>query len=292
MLDYRYKTFVNLVETKSYTKTAELINFTQPAVTKHIQYIEKELNVQLVSYKNRKLIITDEGLYLYEKIKRIIAEIDKIKTDFNQKTVLNIGASKTIGEYLLCKSLEIYKKDYPNTEISLYVDNTKQLIHSLKKRQIDIALISGPVNDYSLRREKFCHDTIILICSPKHPLANKTINIQDIYPSTVYIREKGAGSLESLEQKLNELNMKISDIPKLYTVGNINLIKSFVKNNNGISFVYHSSVADDIKSGTLSTININRFHAKQDFYIVSNNEQTITQPAKIFLNELIYASHK
>lgn len=80
MLDYRYNTFIVLVETKSYTKTAKQINFTQPAVTKHIQFIEKELKTSLVIYQNNQLTITSEGIYLYHQIKKIQSEINKIES--------------------------------------------------------------------------------------------------------------------------------------------------------------------------------------------------------------------
>lgn len=163
MLDYRYNTFIVLVETKSYTKTAKQINFTQPAVTKHIQFIEKELKTSLVIYQNNQLTITSEGIYLYHQIKKIQSEINKIESFLIDEISLQIGTSKTIGEFIISDTLSKFNQQFDNPKVSVLVDNTSALLSLLTKRKIDFALISGPISISDFDCEVFLEDNILLV---------------------------------------------------------------------------------------------------------------------------------
>ncbi len=286
MLDYRYNTFVVLVETKSYTKTAKLINFTQPAVTKHIQYIEKELNTSLVLYQDNKLTITSEGLYLYQEIKKIQAEIKKIQGHLSNDTSLKIGSSKTIGEYFLSDTISNYTQHFDTSDVSILVDNTKMLLDLLAKRKIDLALISGPISTTEFKSQIFYEDNIILICSTDHPYANQTISFNELLDETFLIRESGSGIMEAINEKFNDMGIEFSNISNKRTVGNINIIKNMVKKKEGISFIYQISAQSELDNNKISTITVNKFDATQPFYAVKNQHQVLNEAANYFLDLL------
>lgn len=286
MLDYRYETFLSLVETKSYTKTAKQINFTQPAVTKHIQYIEKELGTTLVIFKDRQLIITNEGQYLYEKIKFLQQEIVGIKQEMLNQISLKIGASKTIGEYYLPKRLESFNQTFEKAEVSLMVDNTSTLLKQLDRRKIDLALVSGPVQQPGFVKDVFYTDDIVLFCSNNHHLAGKTIKLADLFSETMVARESESGLSESLNEQLHQLNYRLSDFQHVQRVGNINLIKHLVKQNEGLSFSYRTSIQQDLTEGRFSTVTMTDFSPQQDFYVVRQNEQELNQATRYFIDRL------
>ncbi|MBO0488095.1 LysR family transcriptional regulator [Vagococcus fluvialis] len=286
MLDYRYNTFIVLVETKSYTKTAKQINFTQPAVTKHIQFIEKELKTSLVIYQNNQLTITSEGIYLYHQIKKIQSEINKIESFLIDEISLQIGTSKTIGEFIISDTLSEFNQQFDNPKVSVLVDNTSALLSLLTKRKIDFALISGPTSISDFDCEVFLEDNILLVCSNQHPLANRTVSINKLSTERFLIRESGSGIMEAVLNKFNEHKMDYQDLSNKQVVGNINVIKDMVYKNEGISFIYQSSVKKELENKKLSTITIKGFNQKQPFYIVKNQQQILNNSSYSFLKLL------
>ncbi|MFW3577697.1 LysR substrate-binding domain-containing protein [Vagococcus fluvialis] len=286
MLDYRYNTFIVLVETKSYTKTAKQINFTQPAVTKHIQFIEKELKTSLVIYQNNQLTITSEGIYLYHQIKKIQSEINKIESFLIDEISLQIGTSKTIGEFIISDTLSKFNQQFDNPKVSVLVDNTSALLSLLTKRKIDFALISGPISISDFDCEVFLEDNILLVCSNQHPLANRTVSINKLSTERFLIRESGSGIMEAILNKFNEHKMDYQDLINKQVVGNINVIKDMVYKNEGISFIYQSSVKKELENKKISTITIKGFNQKQPFYIVKNQQQILNNSSYSFLKLL------
>ncbi len=286
MLDYRYNTFIVLVETKSYTKTAKQINFTQPAVTKHIQFIEKELKTSLVIYQNNQLTITSEGIYLYHQIKKIQSEVNKIESFLIDEISLQIGTSKTIGEFIISDTLSEFNQQFDNPKVSVLVDNTSALLSLLTKRKIDFALISGPISISDFDCEVFLEDNILLVCSNQHPLANRTVSINKLSTERFLIRESGSGIMEAVLNKFNEHKMDYQDLSNKQVVGNINVIKDMVYKNEGISFIYQSSVKKELENKKLSTITIKGFNQKQPFYIVKNQQQILNNSSYSFLKLL------
>lgn len=285
MLDYRYNTFLKLVETKSYTNTANLLNFTQPAVTKHIQSIEKELHTTLVFYKNKQLNFTEEGLYLYREIKKINEHISEIESNLFRNISLKIGTSKTIGEFLIQDKISEFTSLFNNIEISILVENTRILLKMLDERKINFALISGPIEDKKYDSSIFFKDDILLICSNQHKFANKSINIEKLSDEKFLLREMGSGLMESVDDKIMNKNFFIAQKNK-QTVGNINMIKKMVKKNEGISFIYKTSAIEDINNNQYTTITLKDFNQVQPFYIVKNNKQILTDYSEYFIKTL------
>ena len=286
MLDYRYDTFLVLVETKNYTKTAQILNFTQPAVTKHIQYIEKELGVSLVKYQDKTLTITPEGLYLYKKIKNLKSEILQINSHLTNTVSLRIGASKTIGEYWIPQYITEYSNHYPKSSLSLMVDNTKGLLKLIHAHKIDLALISGPIEDKSLAKEIFFKDNIICICSNSHPLAKQEVSLKDLENETVIFREKGSGISDAMMQLLDNQNLSLDYFSHKQYVGNINLIKQMILHNRGISFIYESSINLELMNQSVSQIHLTDIDLHQNFYVVMNQNQPINTSTRFFLDSL------
>ncbi|MGL9971920.1 LysR substrate-binding domain-containing protein [Enterococcus sp. DIV1420a] len=282
MIDYRYRTFLDLVETKNYTRTAENLNFSQPAITKHIQYIESILNIKLFTYEGRQLNPTFKGNLLYEKLKILVSESEEIISKLQDNSNLRIGVSKTIGEYFIINKIKKFNETFPHSEIFLMVDNTVNLLDLLRKRKIDLALISGPVPFNAYQVFPFIEDEIILVCSSNHPLANKRVSTSDVLSNILFVREKGSGILKSVENSLKRLNIVLSNFEQVKTFGSISLIKSLVCQNEGISFMYGMSVADELKNKKLSKIQLNNLSIKQSFYAVKNQNDELNDTIDFF----------
>ena len=130
MLDYRYKTFLTLIEEGSYTKTAQKLNITQPAVTQHIQHLQEELGVRLFRYEGKQLLVTEKGRYLEEQLSLLNRDVERIRTHLLQQDdapTLSFGATLTIGEYVMPGLIGRYLEQYPRHH---FVDDRRQYGHA------------------------------------------------------------------------------------------------------------------------------------------------------------------
>ena len=179
----------------------ERLHLSQPAVTKQIQSLEQSLQIKLFTYDGHILHKTEKCLlleryaisqqYQFEELQLAITDKKRLK--------LRIGATKTIGDYVLIDAIKDYLSD-PHHEISLVVDNTKHLLQMLDENQLDFAVIEGTFSktkydSYLLRMEPF-----VGICAKNSPLCGKTVSIEDLLKQTIIVREDGSGTRKFLRR--------------------------------------------------------------------------------------------
>lgn len=249
MLDYRILTFLKLCETMNYRITAEELNMTQPAVTQHIHYLEEEYECKLFIYNRKKLEKTNQAILLEEYarsayyneiyLKRKIKSENKIK--------INIGATKTIGEFVIGEKIKKLVKN-EKYDISLTIDNTEKLIKLMELNKLDFILVEGIFNKDKYGYKLYKKDEFIGICSKNHKFNGKSIKFEELFEEDIIIREEGSGTRGIFEQFLSENSFSLEFFKKKITINNFNLIKELVSANCGISFVYNSVVNknDDI----------------------------------------------
>ena len=272
MLDNRLQTFLTLCETCNYTKAAEKLNMTQPAVSQHIQFLEDYYQVELIAGKGKNFSLTEEGIALQEYVKslsanskRIHSLLHRIKT---KSKPLNFGATLTIGEYTIPPILyQIFKED-PETNISMYVENTHVLQNMLWEGKIDFALLEGHFNKNEFDSKLISNETFIGVCSPDSEIAYKVNTLEDLTNQNLILREKGSGTRDILEQALYNCNMSVRDFKRIIEVGNMNAIKDLCHKNIGITFMYKEAVKKEVSKGYLKEIQIQNFNITHPFNFI------------------------
>ena len=246
MLDYRLKTFITLCETMNYRITAERLNMTQPAVTQHIHFLEQELNCKLFNYQAKKLEKTKEADILLQYARSAQYNELELKERILLKGInnLRIGATKTIGEYIIKDKIINMAVD-KSLVITFIIDNTKMLLHQLDSNKLDFLLVEGFFDKTKYNYSLFRQEDFIGICSPNHRFANKEISIEEIFSETIIVREEGSGTRAILEQFLAEHNFLLQSFKKVVCISDFEIIKCLVKNDDGISFVYNSVLNSD-----------------------------------------------
>lgn len=249
MLDYRILTFLKLCETMNYRITAEELNMTQPAVTQHIHYLEEEYKCKLFIYNRKKLEKTNQAILLEEYarsayyneiyLKRKIKSENKIK--------INIGATKTIGEFVIGEKIKKLVKN-EKYDISLTIDNTESLIKLMELNKLDFILVEGIFNKDKYGYKLYKKDEFIGICNKNHKFNGKSIKFEELFDEDIIIREEGSGTRGIFEQFLSENSFSLEFFKKKITINNFNLIKELVSSDCGVSFVYNSVINknDDI----------------------------------------------
>lgn len=272
MLDNRLQTFLTLCETRNYTKTAEKLSMTQPAVSQHIQYLENYYQVVLISEKGKNFSLTEEGIALQEYVRtlkanseRILPLLHRIK---NHAKPLNFGATLTIGEYTIPPILnQIFKED-PETSISMVVENTLVLQEMLWDGKIDFALLEGHFDKNQFEYNLISHETFIGVCSPLNKVASKANDLEELLDQNLILRESGSGTRDILEHALYNQNLGINDFKRKIEIGNMNAIKVLCHQNIGITFMYKEAVKKEIEEGYLKEIPIRHFNITHPFNFV------------------------
>jgi len=164
-----FKTFIAVVEYKNFTKAGKFLNLSQPSVSTHVKNLENFFGVTLInrSVKQKNIFITESGYALYKRAKEIINLLDTTYMEVNNtsnsvKGRLKIGASLTIGEYVLPKFLAIFSKKYPDVDVEIFIDNTSSICSHLKELTLDIGLIEGTSSLSNFTQEYFLEDKMVL----------------------------------------------------------------------------------------------------------------------------------
>lgn len=272
MLDNRLQTFLTLCETCNYTKTAQKLSMTQPAVSQHIQYLENYYQVVLISGKGKNFSLTAEGKALREYVRTLYANSERILTLVqrikNQAKPLNFGATLTIGEYTVPDILhQIFKED-PETNISMFVENTNILQKMLWEGRIDFALLEGHFNQNQFDYKEISNEIFVGVCSPDSRLASKTLNLEELLDQNLILREPGSGTRDILEQALYNKNLSIKDFRRIIEIGNMNVIKELCHKDIGITFMYREAIKSELSQGYLKEISIKDFNITHPFNFV------------------------
>ncbi|WP_343208058.1 LysR family transcriptional regulator [Anaerolentibacter hominis] len=272
MLDSRLVTFMELCKTLNYTKTAEHLHLTQPAVTQHIQYLERHYGVKLFQYSKKQLSLTDQGKLLESRIRTLNSDSKRLKREIcaipeKEGDYICFGATPTIGEYIMPDILASFLTDHPEYRITMKVGNTKELLSMLDQGELDFALIEGFFNKEEYAWKTFVEEKFIGVCSPHSELASGKYHLEEVYRKPLLLREPGSGAREILEQVLTEHNLSADNLS--YTeIGNINVIKELTGKNLGATFLYKAAAKKELAEGKLSRIKITDLQASREFHFV------------------------
>ena len=253
MLDYRIDTFLTLCECMNYRKTADRLHITQPAVTQQIHYLENLYGRKLFLYENHRLVKTDAALVLeqYARAAKLQDRDLREKLEDNHIENLNIGATKTIGDYYLRDAIRRYLVK-PENALTLIVDNTEHLLRLLEENTLDFAVVEGffdktRFDSILLRREPF-----VGICRKDHPFAGREVTIDELLKQTIIHREAGSGTRAILEQELRGYNESLQRFQRHICISSFNVILDLVKQGFGVSFVYNILADSDPELGKFS----------------------------------------
>ena len=239
MIDYRVKTFLALCDFMNYRKTAQILNMTQPAVTQHIHFLENQYGCKLFDYDRHSLKMTREGMLLKRYCESVMYQEEKLfeKIKSGEKRLVRFGATKTIGEYVIPEQVERFLQ-LPDYNVEIEIDNTRYLLDKLKRGELDFALIEGFFDSNDFLSRVYRSENFVGVCSKNHRFANKTILPDDIFTEHLFLREKGSGTRNILEQVLSEHNRTTGHFARVTCIYHFTLMSELIADNLGITFAY------------------------------------------------------
>lgn len=271
-LDNRIKTFLTLVELKSYTQTAKELYITQPAVTQQVKSLEKEFNTQLVHYGGRTLTITEDGLELADFLRSINSQVDRFQEVFKkskENQQIKFSATHSLSEHLVPEvSKFLLGRGYKS--ISCTIAKTDHSLELLRNGEIEFSLIEGNFVKNEFANEVLYQESFIAVASKDNPLAklDRPISLKEILNQNLITREKGSGTREILNSILSNQNVDLEDFNSVIEIGDISALRTLLLQNQGISFVYESVVEEQINNKELVELQIENSNAAHDIYFV------------------------
>ncbi|MFE4706414.1 LysR family transcriptional regulator [Peribacillus simplex] len=284
------KTFVTLVEVKNFTKTAEMLLMSQPSVSLHIKKLEEEFQTKLFLRSPKFLKVTLTGEILYDRAKQMITIYEQTRQDIQEhdrsiKGELKIGASFTIGEYILPSLLIDLQEDYPELELQVVIGNTEEIVQAVRLYKVDIGLIEGQTNEKELSVHPFMQDELFIVSSNNHELANKDeVEITDLHDQAWVTREVGSGTREYLNHVIRSNGLKIKSI--LTISSNQGIKETLIKNGVGLALLSRSVIERDVQNKILSIIQVKNESFNRTLSYVYSPIMEDKKNVKTFITEL------
>lgn len=286
MADRRLQVFHTVARVLNFTKAAEILHMTQPAVTFQIRQLEEHFNTRLFDRTHNRISLTSAGARVFEYADRIFELYDEMEGTVRDMTgdmtgVLVLGASTTLAEYVLPSLLGHFKRQYPDVVIRLKVSNTDAIVAMVEDNEIDLGVVEAPVANKKLAVEVFRIDQLVVVAPPGHPLSAKsTLRPGDLLAYPYIAREHGSGTREVTLDYFRDAGVDPARLNVIMELGSPESIKGAVEAGMGVSIISRTTLAKELQLATLVAINLDPpldrpfsfVHQKQKFRVRAMQE--------------------
>lgn len=275
---------------KNFSETAKALHMSQPSVSLQIRQLEESLGTKLFNRTTKKVYLTPAGELLSKSAKIILKQVNDTKKELQQLEQsihgnLIIGASLTIGEYILPYLFGEFKRKYPNVNIILKIYNSQQITEKLNDEEINLGFIESMISYPEFVQEAFLEDELIVISAeniPNETDSNKDIHIDQLFSLPLILREEGSGTRQVIEESLRKYNLNPSMLNVILELENTESIKSAVESGMGISIISKVAVQKELTLKTLKTFTIKDINLKRSLYYIYN-DTNLSLPSQVFL---------
>lgn len=290
MLDldlHQLKVFHSVARYLSYSKAGEALALSQPAVSRQVANLERSLDLELFTRRGRQVILTDAGRSLYDfadRIYNLIEQAGRAMAQFKdlERGEVLLGASATIGSYILPELLQSFRRRYPNIALSLQTGNSSFIEKLLLEGAIDLGFIGMPAQNPILHVEPYLIDELVLIIPPDHPFKDKKeISPAELAGETIIWREKGSATRTLSEAYLSAHKVKAV---RVMEVGDCEAIKRLVAAGTGVAFISKYAVTLELNANLLTTASGDEMKITRHFFLAFAKDRHIFPTALAFIN--------
>lgn len=293
-MDQRLEVFIKVIEKKNFSKAAEDLHMTQPAVSQYIRSLEEATGVKLLERTNKYVRLNKAGEIVFHhalEIKELYTKMNHLLDDLTNKASGNIaiGASYTFGEYLLPTIIAEAKERFPDIKPTVTIGNTTTIAGLVLSHQLDVGIVEGHFKDVKeLTTEPFAKDQMVIAAAMTHPLAHnkKPLTLSELMEETWILREVGSGTREAAETLFATYNISPES---LMHFSSTQPIKAMVEAGVGISLLSEWAIQKEVKYGDIKILNVKELPYTRDFSIVTRSPFQ-TKALSAFINLL--RSHK
>lgn len=277
MIDEKLNTLIVLANEKNYTRTAEICNITQPAVSQHIKALEKYYGITIFKRVGRDLIITNEGKVLIKNVKRLLALNHSINKELSYSLTTNkkldIGITLTAGGYFIPEILNLFKENFPNLRFNFHTDIASNIFERLKIYELDFAIIDGTPTDSNFEHELLIQDELIFIAPKNHPLTKiDNVTFDMLKKEKFILRHEKAHTRMAFENYLFNHLDSISNFNVILEIDNTALIKQLIIEGHGLSIMSRAICEPNLKQGVIKEVKVKDFKLERGIYLIYPKE--------------------
>ena len=262
MADRRLQVFYTVARLLSFTKAAETLHMTQPAVTFQVRQLEDHFDTRLFDRTHNRVALTEAGRKAYEYAEEIFSLYAEMENTVKELTgdvsgALTMGASTTIAEYMLPALLRGFTMEFPDINLRLKVSNTEGIVSMVENSMIDLGVVEGPVANKNLLVEVCKVDQLVVVVPPDHEMAQKeSVSLEEVMNHPFICREEGSGTREVIMDHMVELGLDRNNLNISLELGSPESIKGAVEAGMGISIASVATLEKELKLGSLVAVQL------------------------------------
>ena len=276
----------------SFTRAAEELCLTQPAVSMQVKQLELQLDVSLFEHLGKKIYLTEMGREVYHYSRSILQQIDELQGVLNSLKGLGKGKLKisvaSTANYFIPVLLAGFCQRYPGVTVSLDVTNREILLTQLAENEVDMVVMGQPPDDMDLGADPFMENPLVIVAPPEHPLAKeKKIPLQRLEQEVFLVREPGSGTRIAMERFFAQHDVHITTGME---VGSNEAIKQSVQAGLGLGLLSRDTVEMELALGRLVILNVSEFPIMRYWYVVHRQGKRLSMVAQTFKDYLLQES--
>ncbi|MHB1630353.1 MAG: LysR substrate-binding domain-containing protein [Bacilli bacterium] len=267
------KTFHRVASHLNFTRAAEELHLSQPAVSRQIEALEATLGLPLFDRSGRKISLTEAGYVLFRQCEQILRLVDSTRTAIDtlknlESGSLHIGLSSTIGNYILPHTILQFTRKYPGIQTKISISCSRDVLQKLESGAVDIAVVSGPITSTALYVEPFLQDEIVLAMGDGHPLSQlDQITVDSIRQFPLLLRSEGSGTREAIARHAARLGWQL---PLSIEFETTEAIKQAIMAGSGVGFLSTFAVRFEMRYGLIRPVRRDPFRVSRSFFIASH----------------------
>ena len=281
--------FCAVIERQSFSLAAERLGVTQPAVSLQIRSLEERLGQRLLDRSGRRVEPTEAGLVLYRGAQRLLALEEQLVEQVAAGDAgelhgrLEIGASTGPGGSVLPLLLCEFARLHRGVTVALSVFDTQTVVDLVARRELELGVVGAARRQRSVVFEPFFRDEVILACPPGHPLAGRTITVDELRGQELIVMQDGAGVRQVIDDELRGAGIRLKDLEPRLELGLQESVRSAVRAGYGVTFISRAAVEADLEAGTLALARVEGLEPAREISLVRAAGRSATRNADAFI---------
>ena len=280
------RTFKTVADMASFSLAAQRLKLSQPSISYQVKELEETLGLPLLDRLGKRVQLTEAGSVLYGYARRMLDVLDEATVAVQEmrgikRGTLRVGASTTVGIYLLPAALGAFKKQHPGLVISLEIGTRARVQEQVLLNELDLAVVGPALKDPELTVEPFVSDELVVVAPAGHPLARKRgLSLKDLADEPFVMREAASGSRETLEKAARKAGARLTVAMEL---GSNGAIKHAVESGLGLAVISRYACALEFSTQRLVELDVRGFPIRRDWHIVYLRRRKLPAPVQAFI---------
>ncbi len=268
----------------SYTRAAEELHLTQPAVSMQIRQLEEQIGLPLFERLGKQMVVTEAGgeiLYYSRAINQALREMREVIEGLKglSRGRLHLAVASTVN-YFAPRLLAVFQQRYPGIQLRLEVTNRESLVQLLEANAVDLVLMGVPPKDVEVEAEPFMENPLVVIAPPEHPLAGaRQIPLWRLAEEVFVMREEGSGTRQAMERFFRERGIQLKQGMQMTRN---EAVKQAVRSGLGLSVVSLHTIELELETGRLVVLDVEGFPDRRQWYLVYRRGKRLSPAARAF----------